>query len=385
MSPLSSVRAARVATCLVFLICGIGMAAWTPMVPYAKARLGLDDATLGLVLLALGGGAIVTMPLSGLLINRLGSRAVMLGAILLLSAMLPLLALADRVGVLAVCLFFFGGGIGAVDVAMNAQAVVVERRLARPVMSSFHGLFSVGGLAGALGFSALLEHGFSLTVCATGAAALCVGLGLLVFPRLLPRADDARVQGARLSLPRGPVIVLGALCFITFLAEGALLDWSAVFLKFSRGFSEASAGVGFAVFSLTMSVARLTGDAVVHNLGPVRTLRLGALVGAAGYFLAVGVPSPALSLTGFALIGLGIANVIPLLFSAAGRLGDPSVTLPAITTMGYTGLLVGPALIGGIGQLTSLSIALGAIGVSLLIVAASARRVQVSHSPDRAA
>lgn len=375
---LPDVRAARVATSCVFLVCGIGMSSWAPMVPFAKTRLDLNDASLGLILLALGGGAMLTMPLSGLLINRLGSRVVMLAAIVVLSAALPCMTVAPSPVWLAVFLFVFGCGIGAVDVAMNAQAVVVERKMARPVMSSMHGLYSVGGLIGALGVSFLLDRGVDLLVCGVLVAGLGIGLGLWQFGRLLPASEDARVEGAVLRLPRGPVVFLGVLCFITFLAEGALLDWSAVYLRFFRGFEEAGAGVGYAVFSLAMAVGRLTGDRVAYRLGAVATVRYGSLLGGAGYFVVVLAPYDGLVLAGFVLIGLGVANVVPLLFSAAGRMTSPppSVSIPAITTMGYAGLLAGPALIGFLGEATNLAVALGAVGLSLFAVAACARRVK---------
>lgn len=346
------------------------------MVPYAKTRLALNDAQLGLILLGLGGGAMLTMPLSGLFINRFGSRVVMLAAILVFSAALPFLTLGTSPWLLGGFLFLFGCGVGAVDVAMNAQAVVVEQKIARPIMSSFHGLFSVGGLIGAGGVSLLLDRGLNLTICALCVSALCIGIGLWQFPKLLPHAQDSKIQGTKLTLPHGSIIVIGVMCFLTFLAEGALLDWSAVYLKFFRGFSETNAGIGYAVFSVAMAVGRLTGDRVAHKLGPVPTVRYGALLGAVGYFLALGLPNGMASLTGFALIGLGVANVVPLMFSAAGRRGDPSITIPAITTMGYAGLLAGPAMIGGVAQLTSLPVALGAVGVSLLAVSASARIVR---------
>jgi predicted MFS family arabinose efflux permease len=364
-------RSARIATCAVFLVSGIGMASWAPMVPYAKARLGLNDASLGLILLALGAGALTTMPLTGVFINRFGSRLTILVATLIFASMMPLLALAANPWLLAAALYVFGMGIGAIDVAMNAQAVIVEQRYGRPIMSFFHGLFSVGGLSGALGMSLLLDRGWNLSACAGGVAALAVVICLSSFSRLLPRREDAPVEGSVLALPHGPVVLVGLLCFICFLAEGAMLDWSAVYLKFFRGFSEADAGIGYAIFSLAMSVGRLTGDRVVHRFGPVPTVRWGALVAAAGYFVAVLVPGGALA--GFALVGIGVSNVVPLMFSAAGRIANPAVSLPAITTMGYAGLLAGPALIGFVGHVTSLPVALGLVGFGLLFVAARAK------------
>jgi predicted MFS family arabinose efflux permease len=352
------------------------MASWAPMVPYAKARLDLNELHLGLIMLGLGGGAMVTMPLSGLLINRFGSRPVILTAILLHSAMLPFLALAPNAWLLGGCLLLFGCGIGAVDVAMNAQAVVVEQKMGKPIMSSFHGLFSVGGLIGAAGLSLLLTRGLDLAACAISVAVLSIAVAVWQFPRLLPPSEDHRIAGTKLTLPSGAVVYIGLMCFITFLAEGALLDWSAVYLKFSRGFEEENAGIGYAVFSIAMATGRLTGDAVVRKLGPVATVRIGSLVGAAGYFLAVGGSGWPATLVGFVAIGLGVANVVPLMFSAAGRRGNPSVTIPAITTLGYAGLLAGPALIGGMAHLTTLSLALASIGVLLLVVAASAKIVK---------
>jgi fucose permease len=285
--------------------------------------------------------------------------------------MMPLLAFVSNPWLLAVALYVFGMGIGAIDVAMNAQAVIVEQRYGRPIMSFFHGLFSVGGLSGALGMSLLLDRGWNLTACASGVAVLAVVICLASFSRLLPRREDAPVEGSVLALPHGPVVLVGVLCFICFLAEGAMLDWSAVFLKFFRGFSAADAGIGYAIFSLAMSMGRLTGDRVVHRFGPVPTVRWGALVAAAGYFIAVLAPGGALP--GFALIGIGISNVVPLMFSAAGRIANPSVSLPAITTMGYAGLLAGPALIGFVGHVATLPVALALVGFGLLFVSASAR------------
>lgn len=373
MSSTHSLPAARLATCAIFLICGASMASWAPMIPYAKSRLGLDEFQLGLVLLGLGGGAMVTMPLTGLLINRFGSRSIILAAILLHSAMLPLLASAPSLWLLGAFLLVFGCGIGAVDVAMNAQAVVVEQKMSKPIMSSFHGLFSLGGLVGAASMSFLLSRGLNLTLCATAVAVLSIAIGLWQFPRLLPQSEDHRVEGTKLRLPDGPVIFIGMMCFITFLAEGALLDWSAVYLRDFRSFDESSAGIGYAVFSVAMATGRLTGDMVVRKLGPVPTVRYGALIGAIGYFMTVGVPWWPATLAGFILIGLGVANVVPLMFSAAGRRGDPAVTIPAITTLGYAGLLAGPALIGFLAHRTNLSVSLSAIGIGLLVVAGSAR------------
>ena len=279
------------ATRLIFLVSGIGMAAWAPMVPYAKARLGLDDASLGLVLLAFGGGSMAAMPLVGWLTQRYGHRRVIGVGGLLLCLALPGLALASTAIALATILLCFGMALGAVDVAMNAHAVEVERRAGRPMMSGFHGLFSVGGLGGALGMSVLLALGASLLVAAVLVALLLAVMVVTQWYSLLERTSERTTRKA-FAMPRGIVLLLGLLCFISFLAEGAMLDWSAVFLREFRGFDAATAGIGYAGFSVAMALVRLVGDRVVARIGPVLTVRLGAALAAAGFLLATLVAWP---------------------------------------------------------------------------------------------
>lgn len=365
------------ATRLVFLASGIGMAAWAPMVPYAKARLGLDEASLGLLLLAFGGGSMVSMPLVGFLTHRFGSRRVIGIGGLLLCLALPLLAFAPGAATLALALLYFGAALGAVDVAMNAHAVEVERRDGRPLMSGFHGLFSIGGLSGAAGMSLLLALGVPLTAAAVAIAAVLAGVVVTQWPCLIEHVDDAGERAA-FGMPRGLVLVLGLLCFISFLAEGSMLDWSAVFLRDFRGFPAASAGIGYAAFSVAMAVGRLGGDWTVARFGPVLTVRLGACTAAAGFLLASMLAWPPAALVGFVLVGLGAANIVPVMFGAAGRLPgtSPGIAIATVTTLGYAGLLSGPALIGFLAQASSLPVALAAVAGLLLLTAASARLVR---------
>jgi predicted MFS family arabinose efflux permease len=370
--------AATRATRLTFLVSGIGMAAWAPMVPYAKARLALDDATLGLVLLAFGGGSMVAMPLVGVLTERFGSRRVIgIGGLLLCTA-LPLLALAPRIVSLALALLYFGMALGAVDVAMNAHAVEVERRAQRPLMSGFHGLFSVGGLSGAAGMSALLALGLPLMVAALVIAGLLASIIITQWRHLIGRIAAAAGHSAVFRWPRGLVLLLGLVCFVSFMAEGAMLDWSAVFLRDFRGVSAASAGLGYAGFSVAMALGRLTGDRTIARFGPVASVRVGAATAAAGLLIAAAVPWPAAAMLGFLLVGLGAANIVPVMFGAAGRLPgvSPAVSIATVTTLGYAGLLSGPALIGFLAHASSLPIALAAVGGLLIMVSISARVVR---------
>lgn len=362
------------ATRAIFLLSGIGMASWASMVPYAKARLGLDDADLGLVLLAFGGGSMLSMPLIGVLTHRYGNRKVIGVAGLLLCLAIPLLALAPSVFMLTVTLLYFGAMLGAVDVAMNAHAVEVERRDGRVLMSGFHGLFSIGGLAGAAIMSGMLALGLPLSSCAAAMALLLALIMLSQWRSLLPEVDDAAERSAMLRLPQGLVLLLGLLCFVSFLAEGSMLDWSAVLLRDFRGFPAASSGIGYACFSLAMAAGRLGGDRLIRRLGPVWAVRLGAGAAALGFLLASMASWRPLSLASFVLIGLGASNIVPVMFSAAGRLPgtSPAISIATVTTLGYAGLLSGPALIGFLAHASSLPIALAVVAGLLLLVAAAA-------------
>jgi predicted MFS family arabinose efflux permease len=360
----------------VFLMCGLTVACWASLVPFAKARLGLPDSALGLILLALGSGAMVAMPASALLIHRIGSRAVVRLSGLLVAGLLPLLTLAPDGVSLAVLLGLFGAALGALDVAMNAQAVIVEAASRRPLMSSFHALYSLGGLAGALAISLLLRLGCPIDACICGGAALVAAAALQSRGLLPPDADEPDGAPA-LALPRAAALLIGLLCFIAFLTEGAVLDWSGVLLRFSRGVPEASANLGYAGFSLAMVAARFGGDRLMARFGPRRMVRAGAALAALGLLLAVGVDAPAVDIGGFVCVGLGAANIVPALFGAAGRLPGVAahVAISSVTTLGYAGLLAGPTAIGFAARLVGLPGALAGVALLLAGLAAGAGRL----------
>jgi predicted MFS family arabinose efflux permease len=368
------------ATRLIFFISGIGMAGWAPMVPYAKARLGMDDASLGLVLLALGGGSMVSMPLMGWLTHRYGNRRVMGVAGLLLSLALPMLAVVSSTAMLVAALLYFGVTLGALNVSMNAHAVEVERRDGRALMSGFHALFSIGGLAGAASMSALLALGCPLWVCTLVISVVQVVVVITQYGNLLSEVKDSAGHATSLRMPQGLVLLLGLLCFISFLAEGSMLDWSAVLLRDVHGFAAASAGIGYACFSVAMAVGRFAGDRVIARLGPVWAVRAGSSIAAAGFLLATLMPWPLLSLLGFVLIGLGASNIVPVMFSAAGRLPGtpPAISIATVTTLGYAGLLSGPAFIGLLAHASSLQAALVVVAGLLLLVTMAANIVRRS-------
>lgn len=362
------------ATRLLFLIVGFGVAAWAPLVPFVKARAGLDAASLGLLLLCLGIGSLAAMPAAGALALRFGARRVLAVAVVMVCLALSVLARAGHVGVLAVALGSLGAGLGVLDCLMNIQAVAVEHRAGRPMMSGFHGLYSLGCITGAAGFTALLGAGSS-PVAATLAVVAGIGAAFLAArPGILPSEGGG---GPAFAVPRGAVLIIGLLCFVVFLTEGAALDWSGVFLVQERGLGPASAGLGYAAFSLTMTIGRLTGDALVRRIGRPRIVGLGGLTAASGLVLAVAVPVWPATLAGYALVGAGCANIVPVLFSAAARQGTmpERIAIPAVTTLGYAGVLAGPAAIGLLAHATSLSTAFLAIALMLLGVAAGGRRL----------
>jgi len=368
-TPLIPGRLEQMSTRIAFFIAGFGIAAWAPLVPYAKARAGLDDGTLGVLLLCLGGGSILAMPMAGALASRFGCRRVLSGGTLLICLALPLLATVSSIPLLIAALFLFGAGLGTVDSTVNLQAVIVERASGKTMMSGFHGLFSLGGIVGAAGVSALLGLGISpLGATLVVIVFLLVSL-LKAAPHLLPYGSES--SGPAFAIPHGVVLFIGSLCFIVFLAEGAVLDWSAVFLTSERDLDTAYAGLGYAAFALTMTVGRLTGDAIVHKLGATRVIVFGGLTAAAGLLLATLAPAWEAALIGYALVGAGCSNIVPVLYTAVGKQNvmPENIAVPAITTLGYAGILAGPAVIGFIAHGSSLSFAFGLIAVLLLAVA----------------
>ena len=345
---------------------------WAPMVPFAKTHLGVDEGTLGLILLALGAGSMVAMPLAGVAIHYWGSRPVIVGAVVVACGTLPALAIHVTPLLLGSTLLVFGAALGAMDVAMNAQAIAVQHATGRSIMSGFHAFFSVGGLLGAAVMTALLRAGVSLLTAAGSIAVALLALGLSQQARFLPDHGAAAGSGFKL-VPSARVLLIGALCFISFLAEGAVLDWSAVFLRELRQVDLSMAGIGYAAFSVAMIVGRLTGDEVTNRLGTTRVLQVGASLCAAGFACVALIPDTAAALAGFVAVGLGAANIVPVLFSASGRVpGVPAgVALATVTTIAYAGLLIGPALIGFLADHTSLPVAFLVVAGMLVIITVS--------------
>ena len=350
------------------------MATWAPLVPFAKERTEINDGTLGLVLLFLGIGSVCSMPVTGALTAKMGCRKVIFASTLVALSVLPFLATVSTVPLLAFCLFIFGGALGTIDVAMNIQAVMVEQDSKRPMMSGFHGIYSLGSFAGAAMVSVLLSFGLSSLITTLFVSTIVLASAFVIRPFLLPYG--ARETGGPIfALPHGVVLFIGILCFVVFLTEGSMIDWSAVFLIRARNVVPAHAGIGYAVFSITMTVGRLCGNFLVSKLGGSKIILFGALSASAGLLIAVFAPMLSLSVAGFALVGIGCSNIVPVLFSTAGRQTRmPSgLAISAISTVGYAGILAGPALIGFVSHQTSLQTAFVIVAVALIVVATSSR------------
>lgn len=375
----------RVATFLVFGVNGAMIGTWVAHLPWLQDHLGVSKATLGLCLLCMAAGAVVAMPLTGLILDRRPSASVTRWSALVFCLMLPLPLLATSPLMLAPILFVFGASNGVMDVAMNAHGVAVQEKLGRPVMSSFHGGWSVGGFVAAGAVAVAAAAGLDPRVESL-AVGVCLWLLSLSITQRLGTMSSHSSAGHGFALPTRPVLLIGALCFLVMLTEGAIGDWSGIYLKHNTGASTAAAAVAFTGFSLGMAIARLGGDFVNTRLGAGRLLRIGtALVAAAlGAVLLIGHTVP--GVIGFILCGLGIANAVPLLFSAAGRIDPPGPSLAAAFTLGYTGFIVGPPVIGALSDQTGLPQTLALLIVALVAVSVlGGRAVGQSHERSSAA
>lgn len=365
---------ARLATRLAFFAAGFSMACCAPLFPFFKDNVGADKAQFGLLLLCLGLGSIIAMPPTGVLAARRGARPLILWGGFGLIAVLPLLALAQTPMALGAALFVFGASLGTIDVAMNVHGAEVEGLENRPLMSNFHAHWSIGGFCGAGLMTLLLSLSVPVASCALLGAATAALAMLAARSRFLSVAGK---EPEPFAIPRGSVLLLSILAGITFLAEGAVLDWGALLIIDRQLASAENAGIGYILFSIAMLIARLTGDRLVTRIGGFATLVVGGLTAMAGLAVILVSPVAAIALFGFVLIGIGAANLVPVLFSAAGhqKVMPPGIAIAAVTTTGYAGILIGPAIIGFVSDATSLPTAFWMLVLLTAAVPLSARRV----------
>ncbi len=362
----------RAAVSLLFLMNGFSVGCWAPKIPEFAERLQLSKFELGLMILVFGVGSLLMMPIAGAQIAGRGSKIIVKASAVLLVPMLLAMTLVESVWTAAIAIFLFGGFIGAMDVAMNANAVSVEKSMRRAIMSSCHAFWSLGGLLGAaIGGFLILHWGF------LGHAGVATALSILflaaAWPMILgdqPHPDEAKPK-ARLPMVPLPWL-LGLMALFSMMPEGAVLDWSALYLSQEKAASVTLSGFGFAAFSLTMASMRFAGDLVRDRLGAVTTLRVCTVFAIVGMVIAALAPNAELAIVGFALCGIGISNMVPIAFSAAGNIPglQPGIGISVVTTLGYSGMLVAPSAIGFAAEHVGFSPVLLALPVLLLVVLA---------------
>ena len=369
---------ARGAVAAVFALNGFIFGSLVARMPEVRDHAGISDGELGFALACVAAGSLLSMPASGALCARYGSRPVTRASFALACLAVALPPLAGSLPVLALTFLALGAGIGALDVAMNAHGVAVEQRYARPILSGFHAAFSFGGLAGAGSAAVAAALDASLKAHVAGVAAVALLAGLVWSRRFLPASADAAGEAEPvLTRPPRALWLLGALAFACLMAEGAAADWSAIYLHDDLGAASATAALAYFAFSAAMGTWRLVGDGIVTRVGTVAALRAGGMVAAVGFGGALLLAHPVAAMAGFVLLGSGLALVVPVVFRAASAVpGIPAGTgLAAVSTMGYLGFVVGPPLIGSLAHVAGLPAALGLlalIGVALALLAEQA-------------
>ena len=365
---------ARASVAAIFFINGAATANWLVRIPAIQARLGLSAGTLGLALLGVATGALIAMPRAGHLVARYGSRPVTRIGAVAFGATFLFPSLAPNAPVLVLTLIALGAGHGTLDVAMNAQAATVERRYGRPIMSGFHALFSAGGLVGASmgGFVAGKGIGPVAHLIVTGIVAGC--LATAVTSGMLPASADAAMADVAPARPRGILLTLGIMAFCVLLGEGAMADWSALYMRDITGASAGLAAAGYASFSLAMAAGRFAGDYLTMRFGATPLVRGGGVLAALGLAFALAITSPWAAIIGFAAVGAGFSVAFPLMLAKAGALRGTSsgTAIATVSVFGYAGFLAGPPAIGFVAQATNLRGGLAVVIVSSLVVAALA-------------
>ncbi|RRV11182.1 MULTISPECIES: MFS transporter [Stutzerimonas] len=364
----------RNATRCGFFMAGFGLSVWAPLVPYVRERIEMTDAVFGLLLLCIGVGSLTWMPLSGVLVSRWGIRPVQLCSVVLLALALAGMALTDSMLLLALALFCFGGSLGVIDVIMNIQAVLVETAVGRRLMSNFHGMYSLGAISGALMLTGLLTLGLAPEIGSFLMIGLIVAANLGLARGFLP--NRAPGGGFAFVRPTGVVLLVGLMCFVVYLAEGAVLDWSALYLTGEKGLEVAKGGLGYAAFALMVTIARFAGGPLVNALGTARVIAFGGLLAAFGIGLSLAAEHWAVALIGYGLCGLGCANVSPVLISSLSRQDGMPVQLAVTvaTTIGFAGVLAGPAMMGVVAHFSSLGMAFALLAVLLVGIVPFCRR-----------
>ena len=372
LAPARRDRRARLAVAVVFALHGVAAGTWAGRIPWVKETRHLSSAGLGVALMGAAVGGLTSAPLAAWLISRFGSRGMTRFGGIVMAVSLPLVAFAPNLATIFGALVLSGGTSGVLDVAMNANGVVVQERYGRSIMSGLHGVWSIGGLAGSAlaGLAARAGMGAPAHLLIVG---VVIGVASLVSGFWLTPAPRS-AAGTVFARPDRVLLLLGGVIFFGLFAEAAAADWSAVYLRTAAHAPQDVAAWGYAAFSFAMAGGRLAGDRLVERVGSVRLVRAAALTGAAGLALGLLVPVTPVVIVAFAVLGLGMATVVPLTFSAAGRMPghDPGTAVAAVATVGYGGWMLAPPVIGFVAQGTSLTFSLALVAVMSALIAVPA-------------
>jgi len=375
----------RVAILITFFFHGAIFGNWVTRIPDVKQRLNLSDGQLGLLLLAISSGLIMSINFSGGLIARYSSAKITLVASLVGVSILPFLGFLPTFSAMWLMMFAYGVAMTYMDVAMNAQAVIVERKYGKPIMSSFHGSYSIGGFAGALYGGMMIDfhqpaeiHFLSVSVI----VASC----MMILSRYF--VNDPKVaqqeQPPIFKIPPMTLLPLGVIALISSVGEGAMADWTAIFLIKYQQVTESQATYGFAAFSLTMTIGRLVGDRITRKVSPIQILQVNGLIAMSGLSLAVFSNYFVVTIIGFALVGLGLSVIIPIVFTRAGNMPEfqSGVGIASVASIGYLGFLAGPPLIGFIAQHISLRFAfmiLAILMTGIILIASRLEKINLNE------
>ena len=384
----------KIATALCFFSLGFSTAAWAPLIPYAQQRLLLNHADFGLLLLCAGIGSMLAMPLAGRLANALGCRAVLAVILSAFLFILPALAYSPNHLMMAISLFFFGASAGALGVTVNIQAAQIEKKLGKSLMSGFHGVCSLGGLSGVLGMTMLMGLGLAPLTGAVIVSVILLLIALFAVPLSLGAElktaveETSSEQSVKKAVPTWAILGIGLICFVAFLSEGAAMDWSGIYLATEFSLPAAQTGLAYSFFAGLMVLGRFSGHLIIQQFGEKNTILLSALLAATGLLTVVFAPVWQVVLVGYAILGLGSANIVPLMFSRAGRQKTLAshVALSYVSVFAYTGSLIGPALVGFGSEIIGLSLVFSVIAIGLLSIVIlnhlTADPSEVQHSEE---
>ena len=358
----------QLSTRAIFFISGFAWASWAPLIPVLKQKLAIGDDTLGLLLLCLGMGSLLIMPLAGAIASKFGCQKVLTVMTAIFAAMLLIICELSTLSTTFLVIFLFGAVVSCIDVVMNIQAVIVEKASGRRLMSGMHAMWSIGGFVGSGLFGIWIGFfGFTPFVSTIIAAVIVLAVLFKSAKYFLPTGGES--GGSILAIPRGIVIFIGLITCISYLVEGAITDWSGVFLTTVKTFDISLAGIGFTIFSAAMFIMRVIGDGLIQAIGQKVVVIVGALISFSGFMLLIFSESPFLLYTGFFLIGIGSANIVPIFYSLIGKqkVMPISMAVSAVSTLAYAGILLGPAVIGFLAHQTSLYVAFGFIAGLIVI------------------